>query len=75
MNAVSYEILSELLINYSLDDMIKIKKAYDMAASKHYGQKRQSGEDYIIHPLNVAYILAEMHYDADTICAGLYMIL
>lgn len=71
MNAVSYEILSELLINYSLDDMIKIKKAYDMAASKHYGQKRQSGEDYIIHPLNVAYILAEMHADADTICAGL----
>ena len=32
---------------------------------------RQSGEEYIIHPLNVAYILADMNADADTICAGL----
>ena len=71
MNVVSYELFNDLLINYSLEDKIKIKKAYDVAAAKHYGQKRQSGEDYIIHPLNVAYILAEMHADVDTICAGL----
>ena len=32
---------------------------------------RQSGDPYISHPLNVAYILAEMHADRDTICAGL----
>ena len=71
MNVVSYDKFFELLINYSLEDKIKIKKAYDVAAAKHYGQKRQSGEDYIIHPLNVAYILAEIHADVDTICAGL----
>ena len=35
------------------------------------GQIRQSGEPYITHPLNVAYILAEMHADRDTLCAGL----
>ena len=45
--------------------------AYNFASDKHKGQKRQSGEDYIIHPLIVAYILAEMHADSDTVCAGL----
>ena len=48
-----------------------VKKAYDYAKVLHEGQYRQSGEPYIIHPLNVAYILAEMHADVDTVCAGL----
>ena len=48
-----------------------VKKAYEYADNLHSGQKRQSGEPYISHPLNVAYILAEMHADKDTICAGL----
>ncbi len=48
-----------------------MKKAYDYAEQLHDGQMRQSGEPYISHPLNVAYILAEMHADRDTICAGL----
>ncbi|MBD8922519.1 HD domain-containing protein, partial [bacterium] len=49
----------------------KVKKAYEYAKALHEGQYRQSGEPYIIHPLNVAYILAEMNADIDTICAGL----
>lgn len=49
----------------------KVKKAYEYAKTLHEGQYRQSGEPYIIHPLNVAYILAEMNADIDTICAGL----
>ena len=48
-----------------------VRKAYEYAESLHSGQFRQSGEPYIIHPLNVAYILAEMHADVDTVCAGL----
>ncbi len=52
-------------------DMPLIKKAYDLACSAHENQKRQSGEPYIIHPLEVAGILAEMGMDTNTICAGL----
>ena len=48
-----------------------ITKAYLFAYEKHFGQKRQTGEDYIIHPLNVAYILAELNADYQTICAAL----
>lgn len=59
------------LDNYSKEEKEMIKKAYNYASYLHDGQKRQSGEDYIIHPLNVAMILAELHADVDTICAGL----
>ena len=48
-----------------------ITKAYLFAYEKHFGQKRHTGEDYIIHPLNVAYILAELNADYQTICAAL----
>lgn len=48
-----------------------IKKAYDYAKNNHGGQKRVSGEEYIIHPLNVAYILADLELDDSTICAAL----
>lgn len=56
---------------YNEEEVSKILKAYDMASMLHKGQLRQSGEEYIIHPLNVAYVLSEMRADADTICAGL----
>ena len=56
---------------YNEEEVPKILKAYDMASMLHKGQLRQSGEEYIIHPLNVAYVLSEMRADADTICAGL----
>lgn len=49
-----------------------IKKAYEYAAEKHFGVKRLTGEDYIYHPLNVAYILVETYkVDCATICAAL----
>ncbi len=63
--------LLEVVKNYNPDEVDIIKKAYDYAFEMHKGQYRQSGEPYITHPLNVAYILAEMHADRDTVCAGL----
>ena len=57
--------------NYTKEEKEMIKKAYNYAEYLHQGQIRQSGEPYISHPLNVAYILSEMHADKDTICAAL----
>ena len=48
-----------------------IDKAYRFAYEKHFGQKRLTGEDYIIHPLNVAYILTRINADYETLSAGL----
>ena len=48
-----------------------IMKAYNYAVEHHGDQKRRSGEPYIIHPLNVAYILAGVGLDEATICAAL----
>ena len=56
---------------YNSEEVKVVEKAYEYANVLHQGQMRQSGEPYISHPLNVAYILAEMHADKDTICAGL----
>ena len=52
-------------------DSKQIMKAYNYALEHHGDQKRHSGEPYIIHPLNVAYILAEVGLDEATICAAL----
>lgn len=48
-----------------------ILKAYNFAKENHVNQKRLSGEDYIIHPLNVANILSEIQLDDETICAAI----
>jgi len=48
-----------------------IRRAYNFACTAHEGQNRKSGEPYIIHPLNVAHLLAEMHFDPAVIAAGL----
>ena len=53
------------------DDISLIEKAYRYAAKAHEGQKRKSGEPYIIHPLYVAIILADLEMDQETIAAGL----
>lgn len=57
-------------LNPSLD-LTKIIKAYRLAEEKHRGQFRKSGEAYLIHPVEVACILAELEMDAETIIAGL----
>ena len=48
-----------------------VRKAYEFASLHHGDQCRKSGEPYIIHPLGVAYILAGLEMDEDTICAAL----
>ena len=53
------------------DDISMIEKAYKVAAEAHKDQKRKSGEPYIIHPLCVAIILADLEMDKETIAAGL----
>ena len=52
-------------------DLGLIQSAYNLACAAHEGQKRASGEEYIIHPLHVASIIADMHLDEATISAAL----
>ena len=52
-------------------DLEEIQKAYEYADRKHKNQLRKSGEPYIIHPLCVAIILADLELDKETIVAGL----
>ncbi len=52
-------------------DLNLIRKAFDYASAKHSAQFRKSGEPYIIHPLEVAIILADLHVGPDALCAGL----
>ncbi|MBQ9438871.1 MAG: bifunctional (p)ppGpp synthetase/guanosine-3',5'-bis(diphosphate) 3'-pyrophosphohydrolase, partial [Lachnospiraceae bacterium] len=69
------ELFSELTARvkkyHPSDDITLIEKAYKLAAKAHEGQLRKSGEPYIIHPLNVAIILADLEMDKETIVAGL----
>ena len=53
------------------DDFSAIEKAYSIAHKAHENQFRKSGEPYIIHPLNVAIILADLEMDKETIIAGI----
>ncbi|MGM9970569.1 MAG: RelA/SpoT family protein [Anaeroplasma sp.] len=73
MSYTTYEDLYNIVTTYihKEDSLNLIKRAYDRAFSLHNGQFRKSGEPYIIHPLNVACILASLHVGPDTICAGL----
>lgn len=52
-------------------DISLIEKAYNIAYEAHKEQKRKSGEPYIIHPICVAIILAELELDKETIIGGL----
>ena len=53
------------------DDLTLVKKAYDFSLRHHQGQTRASGEPYLVHPLEVAMVLAEMRLDTTAIAAGL----
>ena len=65
------EFLEKILSINSKYDTELIGKAFDTANRLHDGQFRKSGEPYIMHPVNVAYILAEMGMDDATIVGGL----
>ena len=71
MNNIVIEDLIKKVKEYNPTEVEFVKKAYEYANDLHSGQVRQSGDPYITHPLNVAYILADMHADVDTVCAGL----
>ncbi len=53
------------------EDLNLIRKAYQLAAEKHKNQFRKSGQPYIVHPIAVTYILADLHVGPNTLCAGL----
>jgi len=57
--------------NTNKDDLDLINRAYEYAYKKHFGVKRISGDDYIIHPLNVAMILTDINADAACLAAAL----
>ncbi|MBQ8165980.1 MAG: bifunctional (p)ppGpp synthetase/guanosine-3',5'-bis(diphosphate) 3'-pyrophosphohydrolase, partial [Lachnospiraceae bacterium] len=70
------EVLFQQLIDtirkyHPSSDISQIVKAYRIADDAHKNQKRKSGEPYIIHPLCVALILAELELDKETIIAGI----
>ncbi len=64
-------IIDKMKKNNRRNDLKLIRRAYDFAKAKHGEQLRKSGEPYIIHPVQVAYILAELGLDDSTICAAL----
>jgi GTP diphosphokinase / guanosine-3',5'-bis(diphosphate) 3'-diphosphatase len=57
--------------NRPTDDIKLVERAYELSLQHHQGQKRASGEPYLIHPLEVAIILADMKLDTVAIAAGL----
>ena len=65
------ELITRIRRYHPSDDISMIEKAYKVAYSAHEGQKRKSGEPYIIHPLCVAIILADLELDKETIEAAL----
>ena len=67
-----FEELKQCILRYHPStDLSQIEKAYHVAKDAHKDQKRKSGEPYIIHPLCVAIILAQLELDKETIIAGL----
>ena len=65
------ELISGIRKYHPSADISLVEKAYKVAYNAHEGQVRKSGEAYIIHPLCVAIILAELELDKETIAAGL----
>ena len=70
---VTFEDLKELLCTYIIDEdkLNLIDKAYNLISEKHVDEKRLTGDSYISHFVNVAYILAEIKADFETICGAI----
>ena len=75
VNKTEEELLSQLMKKIEENnlevDTEKVKEAFTLANESHIGQKRKSGENYILHPVEVAEILADMRMDTDTLVAGI----
>jgi guanosine-3',5'-bis(diphosphate) 3'-pyrophosphohydrolase len=65
------ELMRRMRANRPSDDLELIRKAYEFSQKHHAGQSRASGEPYLVHPLEVALVLAEMKMDPVAIAAGL----
>src|ERR1700675_4173794 len=65
------DLMKRMEENRPQDDLTIVKKAYDYSLKNHEGQSRASGEPYLVHPLEVALVLAEMKMDPVTVAAGL----
>lgn len=68
---LTHEDVKKMVSSYMNDDHVAlVEKAYKFAAICHHDQRRKSGEPYIIHPVQVAGILANLQMDPETVCAG-----
>jgi len=65
------DLMKKMQANRPADDLEIVKTAYDYSMRHHAGQSRASGEPYLVHPLEVALVLAEMKMDPIAVAAGL----
>ena len=68
---LTHEDVQKMVSSYMNEEHVAlVEKAYHFAEVAHHDQRRKSGEPYIIHPIQVAGILANLHMDPETVCAG-----
>ena len=68
---LTHEDVQKIVSSYMNEEHVAlVEKAYHFAEVAHHDQRRKSGEPYIIHPIQVAGILANLHMDPETVCAG-----
>ncbi|MBI4598997.1 bifunctional (p)ppGpp synthetase/guanosine-3',5'-bis(diphosphate) 3'-pyrophosphohydrolase [Candidatus Uhrbacteria bacterium] len=65
------DLLTAIKRNYVEPDLDLVQRAYDLAVSAHRGEKRLTGDDFIVHPIAVAYKLADMGLNLNVVAAGL----
>jgi len=65
------ELMKKLRENRPSDDLEIVRKAYEFSQKHHAGQTRASGQPYLVHPLEVANVLADMKMDTGSVAAGL----
>lgn len=75
VNLTGEEVVALTAQYMSESDVAIVQKALDYATKAHISQVRQSGEPYIIHPIQVAGILADLHLDVVTVACGFCMTL
>jgi GTP pyrophosphokinase len=71
MTEAVQQIVSAVSTYDPVADTALIQRCYDFAAERHAGQKRRSGEPYVVHPVGVARIISELRLDVPSVCAGL----